>query len=943
MLERDEQVAAITAAISATYDGAEGTQILLFRGPPGIGKTTLLAEAVARADAAGAIVLHGRGAELEREFAFGVARQLFEPALGSLEPERRAQMLSGAAKLAGPVFGEGIDLGADPGDRLFPVMHGLYWLSANLAAVSRLVIAVDDIQWCDEQTLGWLAYLARRIADMPIVMILCVRTDQQRAAPSSLAAIIAEPRAHVHDLEPLTLAATEAILASGTGTTPAPEVSLVCQARSGGNPFVVSQLAIALAEADLPLDHPDALTAIRNLLPDGVARSVLGRLRRLSPAAVRLAQSAAVLAQDVLLTDAGALAELPARDVFAAMDELVGAVLVRPEARLVFVHSLIKEAIYNDLPPGRRMDLHDRAATLLEGRSPPERIGAHLLLCEARGDPARAATLERCATRALQRGAPAAAVRYLGRALLEQPELQARRNLLLALGAAEARVGQAAAIDHLEEAQALSASTSEIGEAVRERALALGMLGRFGEAATLLIAQIDAIRGQDPEVALQLEGELGVMGQLEFSLTPLVAERLARSAPHLTGSTEGERLVLASFAYMRSNALAPAEELVDLARRAMSGGPVVSKRTSDSAVVYMLVYVLFRAGKFDDANQLLDDALDDARKRGSMLGASLALAVRSQLQWLDGRLADAEADARMSIDAQLEAGWQVVLPIAVAVLAECLLERGDAQGAVTLFADCGLGGTLPEQATFRWAQASRGRAKIAAGDRSGGIADLLDCEREHMGARASLVLQWRADAAIALNASGESELARRLADEQLALAREAHLDRIVGVGLRTCGRLSVGEQAIDLYRESAEVLEKCGAQLEHARSRVELGAAIRRSGRRREAREPLEIGYELARSCGSHALVERARDELAASGVRLRRAALSGWDSLTPSERRVAEIAAAGQSNPEIAQSLFVARKTVEMHLGNVYRKLNVTGRDELASAFEEQADRVPS
>jgi ATP/maltotriose-dependent transcriptional regulator MalT len=193
---------------------------------------------------------------------------------------------------------------------------------------------------------------------------------------------------------------------------------------------------------------------------------------------------------------------------------------------------------------------------------------------------------------------------------------------------------------------------------------------------------------------------------------------------------------------------------------------------------------------------------------------------------------------------------------------------------------------------------------VAAGRDEEGIADLLECQREEMGARASITLEWRANAAMALAARGDGAEARRLAEEQLALAREAGVPRPLGVALRTLGVLSEGEDGEGMLAEAVTVLEGSSARLEHARALVELGSSVRRAGRRRAAREHLRAGYELARSCGSAVVLERASEELAASGVRLRRPALASRDALTPSERRVAEMAATGMSNPEIVQAL---------------------------------------
>ena len=135
---------------------------------------------------------------------------------------------------------------------------------------------------------------------------------------------------------------------------------------------------------------------------------------------------------------------------------------------------------------------------------------------------------------------------------------------------------------------------------------------------------------------------------------------------------------------------------------------------------------------------------------------------------------------------------------------------------------------------------------------------------------------------------------------------------------------------LELLREAVRVLERSQARLEHSRGLIELGGALRRANRRSEAREQLSGGLELAQRCGARALAERAGEELEATGERSRRFVRSGIDALTPSERRIAQRAAEGHSNREIAQALFVTQKTVEMHLSNAYRKLGVRSRGEL-------------
>jgi DNA-binding CsgD family transcriptional regulator len=169
------------------------------------------------------------------------------------------------------------------------------------------------------------------------------------------------------------------------------------------------------------------------------------------------------------------------------------------------------------------------------------------------------------------------------------------------------------------------------------------------------------------------------------------------------------------------------------------------------------------------------------------------------------------------------------------------------------------------------------------------------------------------------------------------MVRDAHVwgtDRALGMALRAAGLVEGGERGIELLEEAAVTLERSPARLEHAAALADLGAALRRSNRRADARDPLRRALDLAEACGAPPLVERARQELRAAGGRPRRARSSGADGLTASERRTAAMAADGLSNPEIAQALFVTKKTVESHLGSAYRKLGIRSRTELAAAL---------
>jgi DNA-binding NarL/FixJ family response regulator len=199
-------------------------------------------------------------------------------------------------------------------------------------------------------------------------------------------------------------------------------------------------------------------------------------------------------------------------------------------------------------------------------------------------------------------------------------------------------------------------------------------------------------------------------------------------------------------------------------------------------------------------------------------------------------------------------------------------------------------------------------------------------------------MPWRSEAALALLQLERVTEARPLAEEELERARTWGAPRALGAALRVAGLVEGGADGLALLREAVEVLCESSAKLEQAKARHELGAALRRGNRRTQAREQLRRAVELATICGATPLAARAESELLATGARPRRIALTGLESLTPSERRVAELAAEGPTNREIAQALFVTPKTVEVHLSHAYRKLGITSRSQLAGVLEEPA-----
>jgi DNA-binding CsgD family transcriptional regulator len=268
------------------------------------------------------------------------------------------------------------------------------------------------------------------------------------------------------------------------------------------------------------------------------------------------------------------------------------------------------------------------------------------------------------------------------------------------------------------------------------------------------------------------------------------------------------------------------------------------------------------------------------------------------------------------------------------------MEQGKLDDAAATLARAGIGESLRDDARLLFFPDVRARLRMLNGDLAGGLAEMLDTGRrfEAVGSRNPAFMAWRSHAALALFQLGRQNEAGRLAGEELELARTWGAPRALGAALRAAGLVEGGEHGLALLEEAVQVLSDSPAKLEQARARTELGAALRRANRRTQAREQLRQALELATICGAAPLAARAESELLATGARPRRIALSGVASLTPSERRVAEMAAEGPTNREIAQALYVTQRTVEVHLTSIYRKLAISSRSQLAAALAEPA-----
>jgi DNA-binding CsgD family transcriptional regulator len=936
LLERDAALARIDQCLRDAVAGSGS--LLLLEGPPGIGKTRLVLAAAGRGRELGLVTLSGRGSELERDFAYGVVRQLFEAPLVAASPLERAELLAGAAGRVARLFGvptphdDANDALLDPS---FAILHGLYWLCANLGRRSPLLLCVDDAHWADQASLRFLNYLGRRLAELPIAVVAAARPPESREGSPLLAALLADRSAEVLALVPLSERAVAELVRLGLGAEVDAPFAWACHTATGGVPFLVKELVRTIAEEGIePIAA--ASSRIEALAPRAVSQSIALRLRRLSTVPRELARAAAVLGEADLRL-AARLAGVVPGTAAAAADELADAGILEQGRPLRFVHPIVRAAVEADLSPGERAGLHQAAARRLEREgASADRVAAHLLASDPAGQDWAVESLRAAARAAVANGAPNSAAAYLRRALAEPPRQPLRRDVLLELGFAESYAGDTQAAADLEAALAEAADVT----AQVSIALALGRMlqieGRNREALEAFDRTRARVGSADPRAALTLEGAALGAAQFDADTAGVAAERIANLRRLAEEQADIPPSVCGTLAVAAVMANEPADTVARLALRALDGAPKLLPEAVDRPpFFYHACNALAFAERFDEALPRFDQAIADARRLGSLPHVLGLSCYRAFVHLRIGNLADAEADARVA----LETGPRppgIHAALALAVLLETLAERGEFEAAEAADQRYRLAEQFPTMLHGAWLLAGRGRLRLAELRPAAALDDLLAAGQLFLRLRSPspTTAPWRSDAALARLALGAQAEAGALAAEELALAEAFGAPRALGVALRVAGLAQDGKRGIELLRQAVGVLEGSAARLEHARAMADLGAALRRAGCRVESREILRPALDLAHRSGALALTERTRTELIAAGGRPRRLVLSGLESLTPSERRVAQLAAAGLPNREIAQHLFITARTVEGHLTHAYQKLDITSREQLPDAL---------
>ncbi|WP_233223426.1 AAA family ATPase [Amycolatopsis sp. CA-128772] len=908
--------------------GRGAGQAVLLRGPAGIGKTGLLSVALGEPAATAATVLSASCADTGAA-AYETVRALFGP-LWPRGDAAEGDLLTGSARLALPALTPGR---ADGSADTYSVMHGLSWLVADLAARAPVVLAVDDVQWCDEASLRWLGFLLRRAEDLPVLVLLAQRTGAGEPVPEVLAELGAAANCLAVDLAPLTAAAVADVLAAGFGAVPDPEFVRRAVGVTGGNPFLLERVIGALRDRVAPdAGHAAVLDELGR---EAVIRPLLDRL---SPGALSVARAIAVLGGEELETIA-ALAGTrpgPARTAVQALRE---GELLEP-GRLDFAHDLIRTAALATADAAELARLRERAATLLNdsGRA-GEEVAVHLLALDGPPQPWMVTVLRDAAAAAESRGAPAAAARYLAQVLrTHEDDVSVLVHLSRVLG----QIDPAASLRYLERALGLVHDPRRRVPIVMQYvmvSLSAQNAQRAYALATEVSDALEPVIGPAPSPAdralrMVSQSALLLSGLDEKATVAQVGARFRDVVPP-PGDTAEERELLGMLSSLGTLQGRPAAGAVAQAAQVLRIGDVAP----GGWAVLGAVLTLYLADRPEPALAAITGVLDHAQRRGEAWTSVLAATVRACIHQFCGNLTDALADAQYSFDVITQEHWAPGIAMPQTVLGSLLVYQGDPAGAERALAAIVRPRLEDFTLEYHWYLVAKARLRAALGDAEGALAVLRTCGESLKGSGIGnpVLAPWWYEAAGLLAGLGRTAEGEAVLDDVEPAVRRWGTGRGLGMLETSRGVLATGDAAIERLRHAAELLADTPAKVELANAEYLLGRRLLARGDAEGARDRLRRSIELSVLSRDRRQLALSLPALAEAGGRMHRGTGSPSDALSGSERRVAQRAAEGATNREIAESLFITQRTVEVHLTSVYRKLGIAGRADLAVALRDR------
>jgi len=840
-----------------------------------------------------------------------------------------------------------------PQEELFSVFGALHRTIRTVCAEEAVLLAIDDIDLCDRQSIQWLGYLARRLSGMRVLLTVTSVPDAAGAysgAPG-LAGLLDHPRCQRVILTPLTTAGIGELLRSeGRQDAVAGGLPGALRAVTGGNPRLVRELL-----GHLPRAEGSDVPSVEEL--SGQARQYRARLTNAricrEPAETQaLARAAAVTGEGASPEFMAVVANLDEPDVATAIRTLerIGA-LRSGSCGITFADGAVRMALEAEVSAADRSALRLRAARLShEAGSGNEQVARYLLhIANPAAEPWVVPSLRAAAGDALRRGAPEDAAAYL-RCALRQPDSGAiRQHLLTELGRVLLYRDPAVASRYLSEAIATIDDPMWRGKVAASLSTAHLLCGRLGAAVDVLVEIGTALRSTavtDPTAlaCTEIDAQLQVQYTLARALgaahqTSSVVDFEGDASPGVISSkaAAGQDVWRLGILALRS-ALAghSAARTRALAVQALRSGLAV--REGSAELAFFVALSLLYADSAQEAERAFDEIERGAERSGARILQAATTLGRSLIHQNRGEVREALNTAGIAMSEFFELPPSCFRGSAAAHMITLLLDSARLEEAEELAhrtAACGGDGDMDgwDTAVLNLAL---GRLRAARGDISGALVPVLDCGRrlERQGVVNPAMLTWRSDAALLHSALGERDRAVRLAQEEMQLAERWESPRAIGRALRALGVATGGEDGRRMLAAGVTHLEGAGAPLELAGTLIDLGVSDTAAGDLAQGRARLRRAVELARRCGAALLVELASVELAKTGARPRKAGSDRWSSLTPGELQVARLAATGARNREIAAKLHVTSRAVERHLTSAYRKLGVSGRVALSEIF---------
>jgi DNA-binding CsgD family transcriptional regulator len=896
LVDRVDECRELETLVAGTRAGESGVVVLC--GPAGIGKTRLLDYAASRAS--GAQLLRVGGIESEFELQFAALHQLLVPLLDGIEqlPEAQRKALDSALGSSG----------GQASDR-FIVGLAVLMLLSDASAKTPVVCVIDDADVLDHASAQVLGFAARRLDSESVLMLFA----------STLPVTDRTPLAGLPTLEVpgLSSGASIELLGLAAPSALAHQVRARLVSELEGNPLALIELVRGLTQAQL---SGSAALPAPLLLTDRLHEALL-RDVRLLPADV---QSLLVLVaadrsgdRDILERAAELLDLDPA--TFAA-----AATILRSGPQITFRHALVRSAVYASASDGRRRDSHLALAAAIDPTADPDRSLWHSAAASIPPDEAVAVSLEAAASRAQLRGSHATAAAYFELSATFTPDEPVRLGRLI--DAAQELVDSG----ELERAGALldRIAPEQFDDLQRARMRGVDVKFAFarGEGSPSdLLRHADELAPFDLPRArwAYLQGFMAALfaGRLGPHDGVVDAARTLRAVPaSLSGDGTGTGLLLAGYGLLFTEGAAAAAPVL---RRALD----VIHRRGDLDSLGAAYQAAFELWDEDGILALAQRRTKVARATGALVALPAALSQLGAFELLAGRLDVAESCFEEADEITRSTGSAGMLGNSEIGLLALAVWRGEEPRARALAEVCANDGVARGLGAFAgFAKYQLNILELGLGNYSAALNAAQDACLDIL--LVTRVLPELAEAAVRC---GESAVASAAADKLAESTLASGTEWALGTLARTQALVAEDAKAEALYRKALDHLKSCRARTSLARAHLVYGEWLRRRRRRVDAREQLRAAYEMFESMGAGAFARRAETELVATGERARRRAPETVLSLTPHEWRVATLASEGMRNSEIAAQLYVSSRTVEYHLGKVFKKLGLTSRTQLA------------